>query len=89
MPQYIIELPSTSKSIDITARNDRAAKKKTRSMLASDGVLEYKWYKDATYRVLALYRFIGDDEGYACKTYEHVCDIEERIGSGNLVEVTA
>ena len=81
MPQYVIERPGTSESIDITARNDRAARKKTRSRLASDGVLEYKWHKDTTYRVLVLYRFMGDD---ADVTHEFVGNIRERVGFGNI-----
>ena len=91
MPEYIIEIPSTGcETIDITARNDRAAKKKTRSMLASNGVLEYKWHKDATYRVLCLYRHMPDNEEECTgTTHEHICDIEELVGSGNLVEAAA
>ena len=87
MPEYMAELPNTGgESIDITARNDKAAKKKARTMLAECGTLEYKWQDDTTYRVLCLYKFMGDD---ADVTHEHICDIKERVGSGNLVEVTA
>ena len=86
MPQYVIERPGTSESIDITARNDMAAEQKAYKMLATDGILEYKWQKDATYRVLALYKFMGDD---ADMTHNHICDIHELVGSGDLTGAIA
>ena len=84
MPQYIVELPTIGDEIWIVAKNDKMAKKNAQKLLAKNGILEYKWWKDATYRVLALYKYMGD---YADVTQEHICDIEELVGSGNLTGV--
>ena len=87
MHEYQVRDPYDSFIGYFDARSDKMAIKKAQDMVKDCGLLEYTWQDDSTNRVLILDKVLTEEEAEeAGTTHEHVCDVKEFIGMGNLTE---
>ena len=80
MPIIVIQDMTGGFGVDVNGSIATAKRKARQYLKKGFGMVEYKWFVDATFRVLSLDYAEADDP--------HICDVSIRLGDGDLTEAS-